>query len=278
MTDSFEWQGKVGDTWASEWARTDRSFAELQSVLVDHIAAFAPDATRIVDIGCGAGTTTIALATRLPLARCLGIDLSPSLIAVAQGRSAAVPSTRFTVADVTLWDDPSFHPDLLVSRHGVMFFGDPIAAFAHLRSVAAPGATLVFSCFRSPTENPWTREIGALLPALPPTDPHAAGPFAFADAERVGAILTQAGWRNARAEPVNYAYIAGAGSDPVGDALAFFGQIGPAARAVHDLRGEALADFLGRLHGSCATIWRAARCHSTRRPGYGRRNDNSKEA
>ena len=118
MTVSFEWQGKVGDTWANEWARTDRSFAELQTLLVDHIAALAPDATRIVDIGCGAGTTTIALAARLPLARCLGIDLSPSLIAVAKGRSAAVPSTRFTVADATLWDDPSFHPDLLVSRHG----------------------------------------------------------------------------------------------------------------------------------------------------------------
>lgn len=248
MTDSFEWQGKVGQTWAAEWARTDRSLAPVQDALLERLGAFASSPSRLLDIGCGAGSTTIAAAGRFPDADCLGIDLSPALVDVARSRAAG-KGCRFEIADASSWSDPAFAPDTLISRHGVMFFDDPVAAFSHLGARAAPGARLVFSCFRSPVENAWATGMTALLPAQPASDPHAPGPFAFADSGRVADILTAAGWQNARAEPLDWDYVAGAGDTAVADALDFFQQIGPAARAARGLDGAARADFLARLEG-----------------------------
>jgi SAM-dependent methyltransferase len=270
MTDTFEWQGRVGDTWATEWARTDRSFAQLQAVLLDRISQLGDRAARVLDIGCGAGATSLAVAERLPGAQLVGIDLSASLIATANARGSGRPC-RFVVADASTWDDPAFRPDLLISRHGVMFFDDPVSAFAHLGSISAPGARLIFSCFRSPAENTWATEIMALLPAAPASDPHAPGPFAFADPGRVADILARSGWKNARSDSVDIAYVAGAGADPVADALDFFSRIGPAARAAQQLDGAAKADFMKGLEcvlhnhldggtvtfGAAAWIWTA---------------------
>lgn len=248
MTDSFEWQGRVGDNWAREWQRTDRSFAPLAATLVEHIAARTTGATpRILDIGCGAGGTSLDLAERLPQAQICGIDLSPALVAAAQARNGSADRVRFETADATSWHGGEWRPDHLVSRHGVMFFDDPVAAFRHLADVAAPGALLTFSCFRDRSANRWATDIAALLPPQPPSDPYAPGPFAFADPDRVCAILSVAGWRGFAAQPVDFAYIAGAGSDPVADAADFFSRIGPAARVSAALEPEARRRFAADL-------------------------------
>jgi hypothetical protein len=130
----------------------------------------------------------------------------------------------------------------------VMFFADPVAAFAHLARVAQPAAGLCFSCFRSPADNPWASGIARLLPSgMTPPDPHAPGPFAFADPERVRSILERAGWRDTAFAAHDVRYLAGRGADPVADALDFFGRIGPAARAMRDLPEDELAGFQARL-------------------------------
>jgi hypothetical protein len=141
---------------------------------------------------------------------------------------------------------PSF-PDLYVSRHGVMFFDDPVAAFANLATSAAENAQMVLSCFRAPSENAWATKIASLVPSAPSGDPHAPGPFAFADPERVKGIHSEAGWTDVGFEAVDFDYVAGSGEDPVADALDFFGHIGPAARAIRMLEGDARIAFLGRL-------------------------------
>lgn len=232
--DKSEWQGRVGDSWADEWQRTDRSFTELQTVLMDRVCTFAPDVRTIVDIGCGAGTTTLALAGRYPEARLVGIDISNALLDVARSRTHLANCT-FETADATNWRPDGLVPELFVSRHGVMFFGDPVAAFRHLGEVAAPNARLMFSCFREPRLNGWASELLALFPQTPASDPRAPGPFAFADPDFVQGILEQAGWVDINAEPFDFAYIAGAGEDPVQDAVEYFSHIGPAARALRDL-------------------------------------------
>lgn len=229
MTDTFDWQGRVGDSWAEEWQRTDRSFAALTAVLLDRIVAAASPGARLLDIGCGAGETSIALAGLLPGAEVRGIDLSGNLIDVARSRGG---KADFAACDATLWRDSGWQPDLLVSRHGVMFFDDPVSAFRHFASVSAPGAKMVFSCFRDRLDNQWATEVMRLLPPSPPMDPRAPGPFAFADPLHVTAILEQAGWKDVFAEPVDFPYIAGGGDDPLEDAIGFFRRIGPAARAV----------------------------------------------
>lgn len=232
MTGAAEWEGGVGRNWAAEWRRTDRSFAGLTRVLLARIAALPGDA--IVDVGCGAGELALGIAKARPRAAVLGIDISPDLVAAAAVRGSRTVNCAFALADASRWEPDRGLPDLYVSRHGVMFFVDPVAAFAHLRAVAAPGARIVFSCFRNPAENPWASGIAALVaaPDGAPRDPHAPGPFAFADAARVADILRTAGWRDVAAEPVDWRFVVGGGSDPVGDALAYFQQIGPAAAAL----------------------------------------------
>lgn len=250
MTDTLEWQGRVGDNWAREWQRTDRSFAPLAAALVEQIVArTTAGAPRILDIGCGAGGTSLDLAARLPQADIRGIDLSPALIAAAQARHDSHDRVRFEIADATAWSCGDWRPDHLVSRHGVMFFADPVAAFSHLAEVAAPGALLTFSCFRDRSTNRWAEDIAGLLPPQPPADPAAPGPFAFADPERVAAILSAAGWQDFEARPVDFAYVAGAGDDPVADAADFFTRIGPVARASAALEPEARSRFAADLEG-----------------------------
>lgn len=231
MTAAADWRSRVGDVWAAEWRRTDRSFADLSRHLDAAILAAAPAGPgQALDIGCGAGATSLALATARPDLAVTGIDLSEPLIDLARIR---VPAARFHVADAAQHALDSA-PDLLVSRHGVMFFADPVAAFAHLRRGARPGAALVFSCFRDRAFNPWAGELVAHVTGVPPVTPdgYAPGPFGFADAEFVARLLTDAGWTVIAAEPVDFAYVAGEGDDPVADAASFFTRIGPIASAV----------------------------------------------
>src|SRR6186713_2277081 len=250
MTDASEWQGRVGANWAEQWRRTDRSFAPLTERLLQRSREFAFGAA--LDVGCGAGELSLALARGRPQCRVVGVDISPHLADTARERGANLANVSFEVGDAATWTpQPGFTPDLLVSRHGVMFFDDPRVAFAHLAEIAAPGAALMFSCFRQPAENPFFTEVTRLLPeAPPPADPHAPGPFAFADPAHVEAILADAGWQGVVFDPFDLAMVVGAGADPVEDAVAYFSTIGPAARAVADLppdKAERLFDGVRNL-------------------------------
>lgn len=248
--DASEWAGPVGDVWAAEWQRTDRSFADLAPYLnaAALAAAIEIEAHTIVDIGCGAGATSLALAAALPAADITGIDISPDLTAVAATRAANVPNLRFATGPVETLLAGHAPVDLFVSRHGVMFFPDPAAAFATLRAAAAPAGRIVFSCFRAASLNPWASEIGAEIGVpLPPSDGYAPGPFAFADPAFVRPLLAAAGWGAIEATPVDYHYRAGAGPDPVADALDLLSRIGPTARALAAADPSARSGMLSRM-------------------------------
>jgi SAM-dependent methyltransferase len=235
MTSKEDWQGKSGESWAAEWRRTDRSFGGLTERLLARTREFP--FRHALDIGCGAGELSLALARGRPQARVVGVDVSPRLVETASARAGHLSNVEFELADAAQWrpvDD--FTPQLLISRHGVMFFADPPAAFANLASFAADGAALMFSCFRDRNENPFFTEIGSLIPASSePTDPYAPGPFAFGEREHVAAILGDAGWGEIAFEPFDFAMIAGAGEDPIEDAMGYFTRIGPAAAAMREM-------------------------------------------
>ncbi|MBO9516763.1 MAG: class I SAM-dependent methyltransferase [Porphyrobacter sp.] len=242
-----EWQGRTGDSWAAEWKRTDRSFGMLTERLLQRSRDFTSEA--VLDIGCGAGELSLALARTQPGSRVTGIDISPQLLNIAKDRARNLSNVRFELADAAAWDSgESLAPDLLVSRHGVMFFDDPVAAFAHLGGIAAPNAGLLFSCFRTWEENPVFRSVTRLLPIeVPPPAPGAPGPFAFSDRTYVQGILTAAGWRDIAFEPYDFAMVVGAGPDPVEDAASYFTVIGGAARAARELAPEARESFINRV-------------------------------
>lgn len=245
--DKSEWQGQTGETWAAEYRRTDRSFGIMTEALLARTRDFRFD--RVVDIGCGAGELSLAIARGRPEVSVTGVDVSPQLVAAAKERGSSLRNVSFELADASSWE-PEHAPQLLVSRHGVMFFPDPPAAFTHLHAIADDKAGLLFSCFRAVSENPFFTEVMALLPDPPERgDPHAPGPFAFADRSRVEAILHDGGWRNIDIRPVDFPMVAGAGTDAVSEAVTYFSRIGPAARLAAEMEPNVRERFIDRIRG-----------------------------
>jgi len=209
-------------TGADGWVTHRRIFdAELAPFAEAVIAAIAPaTGMRILDIGCGTGTLTEMAVARGATA--VGVDIAPAMIAAATER---VPSASFVVADAQTDDlaaDGLF--DAVMSRFGVMFFDDPVAAFANIGSAARPGAPLAFACWRSLEENPmFSLGTSVLLDRLaePPAAmrPDAPGPMAFADADRTRSILDQAGWGSVDIAPFDTMIDYGEGTDGIEDRL-----------------------------------------------------------
>ena len=189
------WNKTGGQAWVDLQDMMDALNRPIEEALVDR--AFPGVGKQVLDIGCGAGATTLAMARRLGAeGLSLGVDISAPLIEIASGQAA--PGARFVQADVQTYDFGAARFDAAMSRFGVMFFSDFDAAFANIRSGLKPGAELVFACWRSPADNPMAvipaRAAAPFLPPSPPADPLAPGRFAFADAERVRGVLSRSGW------------------------------------------------------------------------------------
>lgn len=242
-----EWEGRVGRKWADEWRRTDRSFGGLTDQLLARVRQ--ENFHNVLDIGCGAGELSLAIGRNHSGCTIVGVDVSQDLVTTARQRADHHANVEFELANAANWSREGFSPDLLVSRHGVMFFEEPVAAFSHFLGIAAPNARLLFSCFRDVAENPWASEIASLLPPELDSPPQSMvpGPFAFADQGAVRTMLEQAGWRDIHFEAVDFAYIAGAGDDAVEDALSYFLAIGPAAGGAAMMEDEARDAFVKRL-------------------------------
>lgn len=236
MTTGLDWQAQVGRSWAKSYTLTDRSFSGLTQHLLARISERA--GLSVLDVGCGAGELSLAIARQRPQCRVLGLDISTDLVDAAEDRRGGLGNVRFALGDAAAWNEPGYYADLIVSRHGVMFFDDPVGAFSHLAGLATSVGSLVFSCFRHPMDNPWASGLAELLDQPPARDPFAPGPFAFADKDRVAGLLADANWRDVQFEPVDFAYIAGAGDRPEDDALELFRRIGPAAPVLRALEGQ----------------------------------------
>jgi SAM-dependent methyltransferase len=273
MTGTPQWATTSGDAWAERWRDTDRGLAELSPHLLSAVAACAPtDPFSAFEVGCGPGSTSIAVADACPGAAITACDISPALVRVAQQRTAGRPRMRVLLGDAEALAMSEGPFDLIFSRHGVMFFPDPVRAFRSFRSAAKPGASLVFSCFQSWSLNPWASELASAAAGrvLPPPAREPSG-FAFADPDYVLQILDSSGWAQADRQEVAFRYVAGEGENAVDDALSFLADIGPASRVVQSLPEQERSDALERIRGvieqhvdgaavvfpAAAWIWRA---------------------
>lgn len=201
------WNGVGGKAWVRAQTLLDTAFQPFADILVK--AVTAAGATAVLDIGCGTGATTLAMAEALgPDADCLGLDISETMITHARKRAAETGSTaEFIVADAQTYPFEAGRFDMITSRFGVMFFEDPVAAFRNLNRAAQPGTNLIMFSWRGPEENPFmtAAETAArpLLPGLPEREPNARGQFGFADSARVERILSEAGWSDVASEKIN---------------------------------------------------------------------------
>jgi SAM-dependent methyltransferase len=201
------WNGSAGRGWVEAQASLDRLFEPYETLLVEAVAARG--ARRVLDVGCGTGSTTLAIARRLGRGgSAVGIDISEPMIALARTRAereATLP--RFICADAQTHEFEPASFDMIVSRFGMMFFDDPVRAFANLRLAAARGSRLETIVWRSPADNSFMttaeRAAAPFFPEMPARRPDEPGQFAFADRDRVYAILEKGGWTHIDIRPLD---------------------------------------------------------------------------
>ncbi len=227
------WDEQAGPRWVAAERHMDAQLEPLGVAAMDALG-LAPG-ERVLDVGCGAGATSLAIAERVRPGEVVGLDISGSLLARARERAAGIDSVRFERGDAQTFAFEGRTFDAIFSRFGVMFFADPVAAFANLRTALRPGGRLGFVCWRPMRENPLFHvPIEAAMPLLPQAPaappPDAPGPFAFADAARVRAILERAGYHDVAVTPHD-GVVAGERTDLDG-AVDLAMQFGPLSRAL----------------------------------------------
>jgi SAM-dependent methyltransferase len=251
-----EWNGALGQRWVTMQREIDRVVVPFGDAALK--AAAPQPGERVIDIGCGCGDTSIEIARMVGEAGAvLGVDVSRPMLEVARARGAleSLAHLAFREGDASEAELPA-NTELLFSRFGVMFFSEPSQAFTHLRKSLRTGGRCVFVCWRAPRDNPWAmaplsaaRTAMGVTPA--PADPDAPGPFAFADEERLRAILASAGLGAIEVQRFDSAITLGATPR---SAAEFAVQMGPASRLVREVGIEHLPIILDAVERTLAPL------------------------
>ncbi|MCL2726284.1 MAG: methyltransferase domain-containing protein [Polyangiaceae bacterium] len=246
------WNGPVAHRWV-EFREINETVLAPPKEAALALAAPRPG-ERALDVGCGAGGTTIALAERVaPDGSVLGVDISEPMLAFTRERIAKAGVRAEVVVDDAA--TRAFHGDfdLVFSAFGVMFFPEPERAFANLRSALRPGGRMAFVCWRTLAEAAVMRvpfeAARDVLPASPPPDLHAPGPFALGHPARLRTILEGAGLRDVNISPLDPSLRLGATLD---DAVAFAMQSGPLARALLEASDDLVSAARDRVRRALA--------------------------
>jgi SAM-dependent methyltransferase len=187
------------DDWTRVWPKRERLTDTVTSALLEAAAPAAGE--RALDIGCGGGRTTVAVAHAVaPDGHVVGADVSEQLLRLAETRARGEHAfnVSFHRLDVQTDPIPEGPFDLALSQFGVMFFDEPVVAFSNVRGRLRPGGRFVFACWRETDRNPWFPGHAAAPFMPPPPEPapgkSRTGPFTLADFDRTKGILEAAGF------------------------------------------------------------------------------------
>src|SRR5690349_10150032 len=245
------WNGSAGRAWVEEQEMLDATYLPIENLLAAKAAEHG--ARDVLDVGCGSGATTLAIARRLgPAARCTGIDISAPLVELANARATRQnPAPRFVLADAQTHDFEPGSFDLIVSRFGVMFFNAPVLAFANLRRSLRKGGGLCAIAFRAASENPFMvaaeRAAAPLLPNLPPRLPDAPGQFALANEDRVRKILANSCWTDIDIAPLDVSC-----AFPEAGLIHYFTRLGPVGLVLRDADEATRDRVIGTIRAAFA--------------------------
>ncbi len=227
-----QWSGAMGAVWVRRQEDLDGLMGPVTDLLMERAGLGRGE--RVLDLGCGAGDSTLAAARAVgPEGRVTGFDAAAQLLELGRARAAAadLDNIDWHQGDAQTDTVPGAPFDAAVSRFGVMFFADPVAAFANLRAQLRPGARVTLAAWGSAAENPWFRIPARIaadrLGAPPPGDPRAPGPLAFADPDYVLPLLRAGGLLDAEAEVHDIHLRHPGGAAALGQLAT---EVGPAAR------------------------------------------------
>ncbi|MER7129368.1 class I SAM-dependent methyltransferase [Streptosporangium saharense] len=222
------WNGYEGNHWADHQDRYDAVNDAFNEPLLT--AAAVGERDRVLDVGCGNGRLTRLAAGRAVRGHAVGVDLSAPMLGRARAGAEAEGLANVTFEQ----GDAQVHPlapggfDVAVSRFGIMFFADPVAAFANLGRALRPGGRLAMLSLRSMADQDLGPVLSAMTPHLPgrpaSTEPGRPGPESLSDPARVHEVLTGAGFENVATTPVDAPQTWGVDAE---DAAAFLGAWGP---------------------------------------------------
>lgn len=263
------WNDVESRHWVGEAARYDGMLRPLGELAMD--AADLESGERVLDIGCGTGGTTMALAQLVgPTGTVTGIDLSEKMLAPARDEAAraGVTNVRFELGDAQIHPFPTAAFDVAYSRFGLMFFADPAAAFANIARALVPGGRLSFVCWRDLDAQDWImvplRAAVAHVPTPELGKPGEPGMAGLADPERTRATLDGAGLTEIELQPVDTTLTLG-GSGSLDEVMPFVeaGSLGRAlltdasAEQVHAVR-SAIRRALGPYETPAGVVLGAA--------------------
>ena len=200
------WNGPQGKNWVVENRLTDLMYEPFGDKTIER-AELTPG-ERILDIGCGCGTTTLKLARLLaPDGDITALDISTLMLSIASERtkSAAVP-VKIINADAESYKLVPGTFDVMFSQFGLMFFRNPQKAFDNFHASLKPGGRIAFVCWRDPERNPWLvtpfEAVHHFKPEMETPNPDArASPFSFSSQKKVEALLRDTGFVDVQLEP-----------------------------------------------------------------------------
>jgi SAM-dependent methyltransferase len=215
------WDGPEGAHWSTNADRYDTSLREHLALL--EAAARVGAEEHVLDIGCGNGTSTLAAARAAVRGRAVGIDLSTAMLARARDTASAAGSTNveFVAGDAQVYPFYAASFDVAISRFGVMFFADPVAAFANVLRALKPGGRIAWIVWRPLPDNEFFSSVRAAIAVgrdLPSPAPGVPSPFGLADRDYTERTLRAAGFTAIELAPANATYFVGPDAD---DAYAF---------------------------------------------------------
>ncbi len=244
------WNGLSGNAWVENQDFLNQMLQPLEDLLITSISAQSLE-IQVLDVGCGTGHTTRAIARLLgKKGHCTGIDISTPMLAAARSITEKEKSSaRFLHANAQTYSFEAASFDLLISRFGVMFFNDFVQAFSNLRHAAKDGAQLLFISWRSPLENPFMtvteRAALSLIPDVPQRQPDVPGQFGLADQKRIQKILQDSGWSKIEIEQVDATC-----TFPEKDLVRYFSNMGPLSQILSELDQTLREKVIDTVHSA----------------------------
>ncbi|MGW6980291.1 class I SAM-dependent methyltransferase [Streptomyces sp. NPDC054932] len=255
------WNGYEGEQWARSQERWDAINNGFNQPLLD--AAAITESDHVLDIGCGAGRSTLLAAQRAVRGRALGLDLSGPMLERARecAQREGVENVSFVQGDaqVHAFDAEGF--DAVISRYGMTFFTDPVAAFANLHRALRPGGRLAFICAAEAEANEWLEALASLEGILPLGGfgkPGGPGMFSLTDPEHIRTLVTAGGFGEVDVQRLE---VPGNWGADAADAAAFLLDSGPGRHLLSQVTPpqqaearQALTDTLHR-HEAEGSVW-----------------------